>query len=56
MIDYLTSNWVELFAALGVFLTFATAVAKLTPSPKDDEIVSKVRSVFNFFSVNLSKK
>jgi len=55
MIDYLRSNWVELFAALGVFLTFATAVAKLTPSPKDDAVVSKIRTVFNFFSVNLRK-
>jgi hypothetical protein len=55
MIEYVQENWVELFAAVGVFLTFATAVAKLTPTPKDDKIVAKVRKVFDFFAVNLGK-
>lgn len=50
MIEFVTNNWVEMFAAVGVFLTFATAVAKITPTPKDDKIVAKAVKVFEFFS------
>lgn len=53
--EFVKDNWVELFAALGMFLTFATAVAKLTPTPKDDAVLAKLQKVFNFFAVNLKK-
>lgn len=56
MIEFAKDNWVEIFAAIGVFLTFATAVAKLTPSPKDDRIVAKIKKVFDFFAISLGKK
>ena len=55
MIDFVKDNYLEIFAAVGVFLTFATAVAKLTPTPKDDKIVAKAVKFFNFFSVSLGK-
>ena len=55
MIEFLKDNWVDIFAATGVFLTFATAVAKLTPTPKDDAVLAKIRKVFEFFAVNLKK-
>ena len=50
MIDFVKDNYVEMFAAVGVFLTFATAVAKLTPTTKDDKLVAKAVKVFEFFS------
>lgn len=53
--SFLLDNYLELFASLGAFLTFATLVAKLTPTPKDDKVVAKLVRVFEFFSVNLKK-
>ena len=50
MIDFVTGNYLEIFAAIGMFLTFATAVAKITPTPADDKLVAKARKVFEFFS------
>lgn len=32
----------DIFAALGYFYAFALVVVKLTPTPKDDEILSKI--------------
>lgn len=32
---------------LGGLVVFATAIAKLTPTPKDDEVVSKARKILN---------
>ena len=50
MIDFVTGNYLEIFAAVGLFLTFATAVAKITPTPKDDALVAKAVKFFEFFS------
>lgn len=50
MIDFVKNNYLEIFAAIGVFLTFATAVAKLTPNTRDDRWVAKARKAFEYFS------
>lgn len=53
--EFVKDHWFELFGALGIFLTFATAVAKLTPNTRDDRWVAKAVKVFQFFAVNLKK-
>lgn len=46
MIEWITTNWEGLIAAIGAFIVFVGLVAKLTPSPKDDKIVAKILSWF----------
>ena len=55
ILKFITDNYVEIFAAVGALTTAATAITALTPSKKDDEIVSKVRLVLNFISMRLLK-
>lgn len=55
MLDFVRDNWFEMFGALGMFLTFATAVAKLTPNTRDDRWVAKAVKIFQFFAVNLKR-
>ena len=42
MIDWLSENWQEIAAAALAIHVAAIAVTNLTPTPKDDEFVSKV--------------
>ena len=53
--SFILNNYVEILAAVGAFLSFATIVTKLTPTPKDDAILAKVKRAFEFFSINLKK-
>lgn len=44
-------NWiilhgVDIVAGFGLIVLIATFIAKLTPTPKDDEVVGKVKTYF----------
>jgi predicted metal-dependent phosphoesterase TrpH len=45
--EWLQANWVNVFAAIGGIVTAATLIVKLTPTTKDDEVVGKVREVWD---------
>ena len=51
---------IEIFAIIGLVLTLANAIAKLTPSTKDDTFVEKARfwfeKVSNLFLPDLKAK
>lgn len=46
--DWLLQHYDELFALVGALLTVATIITKLTPTPKDDEILLQI---VNWFSI-----
>ncbi len=43
--EWLIANWVEIAAATSVFVLFFDRAAKLTPTKRDDEVVSKLYRV-----------
>ena len=45
--EWLVENWVTVVEVVGAVLALATAVTRLTPSPKDDEVVKKIVGVFS---------
>jgi hypothetical protein len=47
MIEFISTHWVELLAIAGSILATSTAIAKLTPTQKDDNFVAKVQKFFN---------
>ena len=44
--DWITSNWPEIVVAIGAAVALAEAITRLTPTPEDDKIVSKVRRAY----------
>jgi hypothetical protein len=52
MIEHVTTNWELYVAAVGALIGLAVAIAKLTPTKKDDEIVGRVKDTFD----SLTKK
>ena len=45
--EWILENWTEILATLGAVLAAAAAIAKLTPSPKDDKFVAKILEYLN---------
>jgi len=48
---WIQANWEAVFAAIGLVVTAASAIVKLTPSTKDDEILVKIVKFFELFSI-----
>ena len=44
---WLIENWDVLVSGVGGLLALATAVTRLTPSPKDDAVVREIVSIFS---------
>lgn len=55
VVNFVKDHSVELFAAVGALYSFLLIVVKLTPTPKDDEMLSNIASfvlkVSGFFGV-----
>lgn len=45
IINYVTTNWDGILAVVAGVHVLAVAIVNLTPTPKDDEIISKVYSI-----------
>ena len=50
--DWILEHKLDLLNALTAIVAAAAAVAALTPSPKDDGIVAKLRAVIDFLAFN----
>jgi hypothetical protein len=46
--SFILENYDTILAAVGALLTAASLVTKLTPTPKDDEVVRKVLAFLSF--------
>lgn len=50
IVDWLVSNWPEIIGAATAGFGFAVAVAKLTPTQADDELLASLWTKFGAFS------
>lgn len=55
MISWLLLHWSDIFAVYGGVVAACTAIVKVTPSTKDDELLGKVIKVADFFSTAFTK-
>ena len=53
MIDYILENKSELFAVITTVIAAASAIAALTPTPKDDGFVGKAYKIVDWLSLNV---
>lgn len=56
ILDWLIANWEHLAAGFGMLVAFCTAVVKLTPTQKDDDILAKIIKWADVFSIVFTKK
>lgn len=56
MINWLLTNWEAIFATWGVLVAACTAIVKLTPTQKDDNILARIVKWADVFSVVFTKQ
>lgn len=54
--NWLVENWETIFAIWGMLVAFCTAIVKLTPTQKDDNILAKIVKWADVFSVVFTKQ
>lgn len=54
--NWLVEHWETIFAIWGMLVAFCTAIVKLTPTQKDDNILAKIVKWADVFSVVFTKK
>ena len=55
IISYLVANVDSILFAVSAVVAAASAVAALTPTPKDDSIVAKAYKVLDWLALNVGK-
>lgn len=50
--NWILENWVGILTAITSVIAAASAIAALTPSPKDDSFIAKAKGVINFLALN----
>jgi hypothetical protein len=55
IISYLVANVDSILFAVSAVVAAASAVAALTPTPKDDSIVAKAYKVIDWVALNVGK-
>ena len=53
--QYIQENWEAIVAVLTGVIATASAIAALTPTPKDDGIVKKLYKLVDLLAVNVGK-
>lgn len=54
--NWLLENWEHIAAGFGMLVTLCTAIVKMTPTQKDDNILAKVVKWADVFSIVFTKK
>jgi hypothetical protein len=55
MISYILENKEELFTVLTTIVAAASAIAALTPTPKDDTVIGKAYKIVDWLALNVFK-
>lgn len=45
--DWIIANWKDILAAIGAVVLAASAIVKLTPTQKDDNVLAKIIKVLS---------
>jgi len=53
MINYILENKEELFGVVTAIIAAASAIAALTPTPKDDTFVGKAYKIIDWLALNV---
>jgi hypothetical protein len=53
MIDYILENKDELFGVVTAIIAAASAIAALTPTPKDDTFIGKAYKIIDWLALNV---
>lgn len=53
MINYILANKDELFGVVTAIIAAASAIAALTPTPKDDTIIGKAYKIIDWLALNV---
>jgi hypothetical protein len=53
--EYIRENWEGILAVLSGVIATASAVAALTPTPKDDGIIKKLYKLVDLLALNVGK-
>ena len=53
MIEYITENKEQLFGIITAVIAAASAIAALTPTPKDDGLIKKIYKIIDFLALNV---
>jgi putative heme iron utilization protein len=54
--NWLLGNWEHIAAGFGMLVALCTAIVKMTPTQKDDNILAKVVKWADVFSIVFTKK
>lgn len=54
--EWITENWVAIAAAASAFVLAFDRLAKITPTKKDDEVVSTLYKVFAILGVKVKDR
>jgi len=55
MINYILENKNELFGVVTAVIAAASAIAALTPTPKDDTLIGKAYKIIDWLALNIFK-
>lgn len=53
--DFIVQNWDQIVVGILAVIGAASAIAKLTPTTKDDKIIAKVKKVVEAVALNPKK-
>ena len=53
MLEFITNNWPTFINILTLVVSLAAAIAALTPTPKDDNVLAVIRKVVDFLALNV---
>ena len=55
MFDFIITNLEDLFVAISSIIAGASALCALTPTTKDDSVVSKTKKVLDVLALNIGQ-
>ena len=53
MIDFIANNWEGILAVITTVIAAASAIAALTPTPKDDAVLKVIRGIVDKLALNV---
>jgi len=53
--EYIRENWESIAAIISGIIATASAIAAMTPTPKDDGIIKKVYKLVDLLALNVGK-